>query len=299
MQAPQCSVILQLVGPGAGAIRPCARNREGSALPEQEVVPAEAPAALNGFPGQPEDRRLTVQIRFTFRDPRPVEIHDAAEETPLLTLAPRIVFPEHVFALMEEARAGFAPDGFSNFVETGTLFGHTTLHASYWVKRAVTLELSADLHAEACRHLAHRPNVTCLHGDSAALLPAVIADLDGPSFFFLDAHWSGDGGTDWESSRFSGYPTDTARREAPGDAESRRQVPLQEELEVIAQNHAAPALVLIDDWEAVGQKDFGFVGEDWSHLDKAKLLHFMESHPRTERHFRADPKRHAWFLRGA
>lgn len=156
-----------------------------------------------------------------------MQVVDAVTGDPLMRLVPEILFPGHVFALMEEARTGFvpggfAPDGFDTFIETGTLFGHTTLHASHWARRAVTIELSRELHAQAVAHLAHRGNVTCLQGNSADRLPGVIADHPGTAFYFLDAHWSGDADTAWDGSRFAGYPVDTARIDDPTLSEGER-----------------------------------------------------------------------------
>ncbi len=296
LETPQCVLQLQFLGDGAGALQVGVVDRDGVPLPCTTRTPDTVPPGRSGFPGQPPERRQFVEVAFEFPDPRPVTLVDTVTEVPLLTLTPELVFPNHVFALMEEARTGFAPDGFSNFIETGTLFGHTTLFASYWVDRAITIELSQELHAQATRHLAHRPNVTCLQGNSADRLPGVIADLAGPSFFFLDAHWSGDKDTDWEVSRFAGYPVDTARIDETALPEADRQVPLARELEQVVDGHAAPALILIDDWGGVGQRDFGFKGEDWSNLDAQALCRWMQDHPRTHAHFQSDPNRYVWMI---
>ena len=251
-------------------------------------------------------------MSFEFPGARPVRLIDRRDGTELAVLEPQIVYPEFVFALLQEMQArgfptagsdggsGGGPDsGFTNFIETGTLFGHTTLHASYWFDRVFTIELSQDLHAQAQRHLAHRRNVTCLQGNSGDRLPEVIAQLKGPSMFFLDAHWSGDNSVDWENSKFGGYPVETARLDDPTLSEGERQVPLLHELEAIAADHTDAAMVLIDDWQNPGLKGASFVGEDWSHIDPDRLVAWMAGHARTADHFQASWNRYVWLLNPA
>lgn len=297
LDAPQVHVVLQLLGDGAADIRLGATDRNGDPLPLELEPPVELPDGLPLFRGQPAAKRRLIGACITFPAPAPVHLVDTVTGTELMRLVPEIVFPDHVFALIEEARnMGFAPDGFDHFIETGTLFGHTTLHASHWVDTVVTIELSDALHAQATTHLAHRPNITCLQGNSTDHLPQVIADHPGTAFYFLDAHWSGDSATAWEGSLFSGYPVDTARIDDPALSESERQVPLKLELEQVADAHVGRALILIDDWGGIGRQGFAFNGEDWSHLDAATLLDWIAAHPRTVAAFHADPKRYVWMI---
>ena len=81
------------------------------------------------------------------------------------------------------------------FVETGTFLGDAVdaiarIGAPHGLK-AITIELSEELHANALRRFAGRANVECLQGDSGALLPEVVARLTGPALFWLDGHYSG------------------------------------------------------------------------------------------------------------
>ncbi|SEP00377.1 hypothetical protein SAMN04490248_11922 [Salinihabitans flavidus] len=296
-QAPGFTGTLRLLGPEAGAITPVLRDRTGAVIECAWQHPDPPDPGDLAILRQPPENRLLLQGRFEFPEVGPLEIVDSTTDTILATLTPGIAFPDHIFDLLEETRlSGFAPLGFANFVETGTLFGHTTLHASYWFDHVTTIELSEVLHAQALKHLAHRPNVTCLQGNSAERLPEVIAGLEGASFFFLDAHWSGDNSVDWGASNFKGYPAETARIEDPSLPEGERQVPLLSELRAIAEGHTGAALVLIDDWQTPGLKDANFAGEDWSHIDPARLIDWMAAHPRTHAHFRASWNRYVWQL---
>ncbi len=292
---PVCDVTLMFIGPDAGGIQPRLDTRSGQEIGFDEPVAA-VPAGRAGFVKKPPGERRLMRLRFRFPGPQPVILRDDRNGRILVALRPRVVFPEFLFSLLEELRTGFCPEGIRHFVESGTLFGHTALYASYWVDQVITIELSRALHAEARDALAHRPNLRCLWGDSAQVLPELVGDLPGPTLFFLDAHWSGDRGVDWDASRWGGYPADTASRQATGLDETSRQVPLRIELETIAARHAGKAAVLIDDWESVGQKGKAFQGEDWSGLDRQGLLDWMTAHPRTRARFPFDRKRHLWLL---
>jgi hypothetical protein len=75
-------------------------------------------------------------------------------------------------------------------VETGTYTGDTVLALSRDFERVVSVELSPQLHAVAVRNTAGRRNVELLLGDSAEVLPGVLAGLEQPALFWLDAHYS-------------------------------------------------------------------------------------------------------------
>ncbi|WP_394692849.1 hypothetical protein [Hyphobacterium sp.] len=279
---PQVTLEVMIVGEDVSAMTPEWLDREGRPL-AYEIDPAPVPPdGLHWFAGQPPEKRILLGGRLAMTGPGIVRLVDTATGTVLLTLEPETLYPQSIFALLEELRISFAPAGFDDFVETGTLFGHTTLHASNWFKRVTTIELSRALYENACKDLSHRPNIRCLQGNSGDVLPAIVSDLPGTSFFFLDAHWSGSAGVDWKNSRFSGYPVATARLDTETDLEEwERQIPLLKELRAIANGHAGRAAVLIDDWGGIGKKDFGFSGEDWTGINREKLLDWFSDHPRT------------------
>lgn len=75
-----------------------------------------------------------------------------------------------------------------NFVETGTFVGDSLEWASRSFAKIWTIELNPHFFAEAKAKNATLQNVNFLLGDSATILPSVVAGLDGPALFWLDAH---------------------------------------------------------------------------------------------------------------
>ena len=76
-------------------------------------------------------------------------------------------------------------------VETGTFQGDMAFALAGNFDRIWTVELDHALWQASERRLAGFPNVCVLHGSSTDLLPKVLADMDGPGIFFLDANNSG------------------------------------------------------------------------------------------------------------
>lgn len=80
------------------------------------------------------------------------------------------------------------------FVETGTHLGNglkTALDAGH--KKCYTIEIHEHLYRDACHRFEKEIQqglVECHHGDSAVLLPQIIARLDQQTTFWLDAHIS-------------------------------------------------------------------------------------------------------------
>ena len=110
------------------------------------------------------------------------------------------------------------------FVETGTLLGETptALHRNF--KHIWTIELDRELFMKAEAQLKRYPNITCIFGDSKEVLPAIISEIDSPTIFWLDAHYSGEG---------------TAHGEI--------KAPMIEELEAIKTSTIKDHLIVIDD----------------------------------------------------
>ncbi|MCK4826444.1 hypothetical protein KA005_62455, partial [bacterium] len=79
----------------------------------------------------------------------------------------------------------------ATFVETGTYQGDTAYWASGVFDHVITIEVSKSLYEEVVEKYGHTKNVEFMHGDSREKLKGIIAKLDGPSIFWLDAHWSG------------------------------------------------------------------------------------------------------------
>lgn len=81
------------------------------------------------------------------------------------------------------------------FVETGTFLGETAAWAACHFDQVYSIEAAVNFHREASQRHARLRNIRFLHGESQTLLPRVIAQLDQPALFWLDAHWSG--GATW------------------------------------------------------------------------------------------------------
>lgn len=110
------------------------------------------------------------------------------------------------------------------FVETGTYNGKTARFMSSRCRNCYTIEHSRDLYLEAKALCAGHDNVELFHGDSAEVLPTVLAKISEPALFWLDAHYS--------SGRTAG---ETGR------------APIFAELGAIFAHHITDHAILIDD----------------------------------------------------
>jgi hypothetical protein len=75
-------------------------------------------------------------------------------------------------------------------VETGTYLGDMVQNTKDAFARIISIELDERLCARARRRFARFAHITILQGDSAEILPQVLAGIDRPSLFWLDAHYS-------------------------------------------------------------------------------------------------------------
>jgi hypothetical protein len=78
----------------------------------------------------------------------------------------------------------------NDFVETGTYLGDTLAYIADSGTRCSSIELSDDLHAAATRRFTAYKNVRLLHGDSGEVLRRLLRDLNAPTLFWLDGHYS-------------------------------------------------------------------------------------------------------------
>jgi hypothetical protein len=76
-------------------------------------------------------------------------------------------------------------------IETGTCLGEMVVATLRDFKHIHSIELSALLAARARDRLATRPHVQVHEGDSAAMLPRVLAQISSRALIWLDAHYSG------------------------------------------------------------------------------------------------------------
>ncbi len=79
------------------------------------------------------------------------------------------------------------------FIETGTHRGDTIAALRGACGRIVSIELEPSKVVAARARFASVPGVEILEGDSGVVLPGVLAALDRPALFWLDAHYMGAG----------------------------------------------------------------------------------------------------------
>jgi len=110
------------------------------------------------------------------------------------------------------------------FIETGTYYGETAETLQKEFKKLFTVELDRKLYEESSAKLKKYSNVTTLHGDSGTVLREIMKQINEPTIFWLDAH-------------YSGGPT----------AKGKTETPIIEELRIISEHSTKKHVVLIDD----------------------------------------------------
>ena len=78
--------------------------------------------------------------------------------------------------------------GLDTLVETGTFLGDMLAACRGRFRRLYSIELNMQLYMQARRRFADAQDIVVLPGDSAAVLPVILRNLDGPALFWLDAH---------------------------------------------------------------------------------------------------------------
>lgn len=81
--------------------------------------------------------------------------------------------------------------GLRILVETGTYLGDMVEALKAEFERVYSIELDGALHEKARDRFRRDRNVKLLKGDSADVLPGILAELDQPALFWLDGHYSG------------------------------------------------------------------------------------------------------------
>lgn len=167
-------------------------------------------------------------------------------------------------------------------VETGTLLGSTTNLMSTIFKTVHTIEISQELYEKAICNFRTQQNIICHFGDSSKVLTQIIKLICEPCLFYLDAHWSGDKTVQWNLSSWKGYGRINTGCRNSDPSCSQNQVPLEEEIRCICKYFRYPCIIYIDDMDKFGEDGKGlinknFQGEDWSHLDKQRLLKCMST----------------------
>ena len=120
--------------------------------------------------------------------------------------------------------------GLKTLVETGTYYGEMVAAMKSRFERIYSIEFDPELAARAQRKFAHDPHIKIFCGDSRVVIPEVLALLNRPALFWLDAGYYG-----WIGRR-----TDDQR--------------LSTELEAIL-SHPYPHIILLDDARGLTGRD--------------------------------------------
>ena len=97
--------------------------------------------------------------------------------------------PPHLkVAIVEEHARRFQPFA---FVETGTYRGDTIARIAPLVTKSFSIELDAKLATMARARFVDDPSISILQGDSAEMISEVLSEVDLPTLFWLDGHYSG------------------------------------------------------------------------------------------------------------
>ncbi len=78
----------------------------------------------------------------------------------------------------------------TDFVETGTYLGNTSLWASEVFDRVHTIELSEALYSRAKSKYKDVGNISFHQGNSLDVLRTILPNISKPALFWLDAHYS-------------------------------------------------------------------------------------------------------------
>jgi hypothetical protein len=114
--------------------------------------------------------------------------------------------------------------GLQTMVETGTNYGQTVSSCIGTFRQIYSIEFDQRLYEHCVKRFALQKTVRIFQGDSAKVLPEILAKLDGSALFWLDAHYSGEG---------------TGRADID--------TPICRELQLIAQHPANEHIILVDD----------------------------------------------------
>ena len=139
------------------------------------------------------------------------------------------------------------------FVETGTFNGGTIFSVEPYFNKLYTIEFSEKYYINT-KNKYNGNKISFILGDSSVVFETLLPNITDKCIFFLDGHWSG------------------------GDTgHSSKDCPLYEEITHINNLFTNDAIIIIDDFRLFGlNKLSGKLGEDWSEINKEKLLNILQ-----------------------
>lgn len=127
----------------------------------------------------------------------------------------------------------------NTFIETGTLHGDGVDFAlESGFNKVISIEINEKLADQAKKKYENEPRVTILQGNSTDVLKEILPNIEEPVVFWLDAHFPG-------CDAFLASYHDEPERE--------KRIPLEYELEYIAQRNRGDVIICDDLW----------IYEDW------------------------------------
>jgi len=79
--------------------------------------------------------------------------------------------------------------GTAVLIETGTFYGNAIFTLRREFREIHSIELARELYEQNVRELGHLPHIHLHFGDSAVVLPQLLATLKEPALFWLDGHF--------------------------------------------------------------------------------------------------------------
>ena len=139
------------------------------------------------------------------------------------------------------------------FIESGTHNGATIFSIEPHFDKLITIEYS-EKYYNRTKNKYTGNKINFILGDSSIVFETLLPTISDKCIFFLDGHWSG---------------FDTGH--------SNKDCPLYEEITHINNLFTNDAIIIIDDFRLFGlNKASGKLGEDWSDINKEKLLHILQ-----------------------
>jgi len=139
------------------------------------------------------------------------------------------------------------------FIETGTHNGDTIFSLEPYFNKLYTIEFSEKYYNNT-KQKYNGSKINFILGDSSIVFERLLPNINEKCIFFLDGHWSG------------------------GDTgQSNKDCPLYEEITHINNLFTNDAIIIIDDFRLFGlDKSSGKLAQDWSKINKEKLLNILQ-----------------------
>ena len=143
---------------------------------------------------------------------------------------------------------------YNTFIETGTYNGDTIFNLEPYFNKLYTIEYS-EIYYNKTKNNYNGNKINFILGDSSIIFESLLPTITENCIFFLDGHYSsGDTG------------------------QSSLDCPLNEEITHINNLFMNEAIIIIDDYRLFGlDKSSGKLNEDWSNIDKDKLLSILNT----------------------